>query len=284
MDRLELRNKEIALEAARAHSQVLTLGGSLLFFVLVCIILAYLAYSRHKYSMQLKIVKEKAEESDRLKSAFLANMNHEIRTPLNAIVGFSQILAEENDPDLRNEYSLIIQSNNELLQRLIEDVLDVSKIESNTMSFSYTKVDLPDLMNELYKSTLLRMPNGVKLVLDAVPDVSISADRSRLIQILSNLLNNAIKHTTQGCIRLGYEDRQDNVRFFVEDTGEGIPEDKLDSIFSRFVQLNEWSEGVGLGLAICKGLVIKMRGSIDVVSEQGKGSVFYVTLPKRENV
>lgn len=282
MDKLEIKNKEMALAAERAHSQVLTLGGSLLFFVLACIVLAYIAYSRHKYGKQLKIVKEKAEEADRLKSAFLANMNHEIRTPLNAIVGFSQILVDEEDSGLRSEYSQIIQSNNELLQRLIEDVLDISKIESNSMTFSFTNVFLPELMRELYTSALLRMPPKVSLELDAVPDVTLPTDRSRLMQIISNLLNNAIKHTLKGTIRIGVENHTDFVCFYVEDTGEGIPKDKLNTIFSRFVQLNEWNEGVGLGLAICKGLIEKMGGTISVESEQGKGSVFYVTLLKKE--
>ena len=167
---------------------------------------------------------------------------------------------EEEDPELRNEYSLIIQSNNELLQRLIEDVLDISKIESNSIAFSFTNVYLPDLMHELYTAALLHMPPRVDLVMDDVPDVSLYTDRSRLMQIISNLLNNAIKHTMEGSIRMGYENRNDSVRFFVGDTGEGIPKEKLDPIFSRFVQLNEWNEGVGLGLAICKGLVTKMGG------------------------
>ena len=227
----------------------------------------------------MKLAKEKAEEADRMKSAFLANMNHEIRTPLNAIVGFSQVLVDEDDAEVRLEYLKIIQNNNELLQRLVNDVLDLSKIESNSMTFSFFNIYLPEMMDEIFRSTQLRMPEGVVLELKECPAINFYTDRMRLTQIITNLLNNAIKHTEKGFIRFGYDILETEIKFFVEDTGEGIPEDKLESIFSRFVQLSDWSKGVGLGLAICKGLISKMGGTIAVTSKLGVGSVFYVTLP-----
>lgn len=206
-------------------------------------------------------------------------MNHEIRTPLNAIVGFSQVLVDEEDKEARQEFADIIQSNNELLQRLIGDVLDLSKIESNTLSLIYKELNIPSLMKEIYNVILLRMPDGVELVLDDCEELKMETDRNRLTQILTNLLTNAIKHTQKGFIRFGYRKMDSSVEFFVQDSGEGIPEDKVNTIFSRFVQLDDWSKGVGLGLAICRGLVEQMKGKIWVTSRLGEGSVFFVTLP-----
>lgn len=282
VDKLELQNKEMELEAIQTHSQLSRMGWMVVLLLLVCCLMAYIAYTRHLYGMQLKIAKEKAEEADQLKSTFLANMNHEIRTPLNAIVGFSQVLVTEDDAEARQEYFNIIQRNNELLQRLIADVLDISKIESNTMTFTCAGHDLPALMKDIYSVILLRMPEGVTLELKECPPLIFYTDCNRLTQILTNLLTNAIKHTQKGYIRFGYEVTDKEVIFSVSDTGEGIPEDKLDSIFSRFVQLDEWTKGVGLGLAICKGLITQMKGSIRVTSKVGVGSEFCVTLPKTE--
>lgn len=282
VDKLELQNKQMDLEVTEAHSQMLKMGGGLGFLFLLCCLLGYISYSRHRYGLQLKLAKEKAEEADHLKSAFLANMNHEIRTPLNAIVGFSQILIDEEDVETRQEYANIIQNNNELLQRLITDVLDLSKIESNTMTLHYAEYELSVLMKEIYNVILMRMPEGVELQLNNCPQQLFYTDRNRLTQILTNLLTNAIKHTEKGFIRLGYEATATDVVFSVEDSGEGIPEDKLEKIFSRFVQLNDWSKGVGLGLAICKGLISQMGGTISVSSQFGIGSTFIVTLPLKK--
>ena len=283
MDKLELKTKQMELETSKIHSHMLIMGGGLILLVVICCLLFFIAYSRHKYGLQLKVAKEKAEEADRLKSAFLANMNHEIRTPLNAIVGFSQVLIDEENREVREKLAEIIQNNNELLQRLIADVLDISKIESNSMSFIYAEQDLPSLMKEIYSVILLRMPEHVELKLEECFPAIMETDRNRLTQILTNLLTNAIKHTRQGFIRFGYTLIDSNVRFFVQDTGEGILEEQQKRIFSRFVQLNDWSKGVGLGLAICKGLIEKMGGSIDVTSRIGEGSVFYVVLPLRNS-
>ena len=279
VDKLQLENKEMEVEALQSHTQMLYLWGGVAVLGIICCLLVYLVYIVHRFGKKLRQAKEKAEEADRLKSAFLANMNHEIRTPLNAIVGFSQILVDEEDQDCRQQYFNIIQSNNELLQRLIYDVLDLSKIESNTMALNYTDIELFSLMDEIYKSTSLRMPEQVTLELSACIPLIYHTDKYRLTQIITNLLNNAIKHTEKGFIRFGYEVKGAEVYFTVEDTGEGIPEDKLDSIFSRFVQLNDWSKGVGLGLAICQGLISKMGGTIRVASKLGEGSVFTVILP-----
>jgi signal transduction histidine kinase len=229
-----------------------------------------------------KKARTKAEEADRLKSAFLANMNHEIRTPLNAIVGFSQVIVDEDNAENRKQYLSIIQHNNDLLQQLIADVLDLSKIESNTMAFNYKKTDLPALMGDIYHTTLLRINKEIHLELMPCTPFLFLTDRNRLTQIITNLLNNAIKHTTEGFIRFGYEIKDTEVYFFVKDSGEGIPENKLDTIFGRFVQLDEMNRGVGLGLAICKGLVTQMGGTIGVISKLKEGSTFYFHLPKKQ--
>ena len=272
VDKLELANKKMELEAAHSRTKLLVMGGGLVLLLLVCCSLGYISYSRHKYGLQLKQAKDKAEEADRLKSAFLANMNHEIRTPLNAIVGFSQVLVDEEDRETRQEFA-------DIIQRLIADVLDLSKIESNSMPLIYKDQDIPTLMKEIYSMILLRMHEGVELELYDCEELVMETDRNRLTQILTNLLTNAIKHTQEGSIRFGYKRSALSVEFFVQDSGEGIPEDKIDTIFSRFVQLDNWSKGVGLGLAICQGLVEQMGGNIRVTSRVGEGSVFYVTLP-----
>ncbi|WP_199830386.1 sensor histidine kinase [Parabacteroides bouchesdurhonensis] len=279
LDKLELNNKKMELQASHAHTRLLQMGGGMILLILVCCTLGWVAYSRHRYGLQLKKAKEKAEEADQLKSAFLANMNHEIRTPLNAIVGFSQVLVDEENKDTRQQLAEIIQNNNELLQRLIADVLDISKIESNSMSLFYAPQDIPALMKEIYNIILLRTPDTIRLELAECPALVLDTDRNRLTQILTNLLNNALKHTDEGFIRFGYTLTDTQVRFFVQDTGEGIPADQLEHIFSRFVQLSNWTKGVGLGLAICRGLIEKMGGQIQVESQLGKGSTFYVILP-----
>lgn len=231
------------------------------------------------YEQSLIDAKEKAETADQLKSAFLANMTHEIRTPLNAIVGFSDLLSIETDPEIRDTYIGLIKSNNELLLRLINDVLDVSKIESGMVTFAYTDVYLPSVMRDLYNVMQLRITEEVELMLDVCADITLRTDQNRMTQILSNLLTNAIKHTTQGIIRFGYKLIDNYVHFYVSDTGKGISPKDLDRIFGRFVQLKGGYNGIGLGLAICKGLVVKMGGEITVSSEVGKGSTFRFTLP-----
>ena len=254
--------------------------GILLFVALLLIVFIYV---NKRLKKVLYSSMQKAERSDRLKSAFLANMNHEIRTPLNAIAGFSQLLVEETDQATSEQYIDIIKGNNGLLMELLNDVLDISRIESDTITFTYSKVYLPQLINELYEVAKLQALWAVNVLKDSTPDLYIYTDRNRLVQILSNLISNAIKHTSEGSISIGYEPcDSDMIRFYVTDTGKGIPEELKNKIFARFVQAVEaHSKGVGLGLALCKGFVEHLGGEIGVESEEGKGSTFWFTLPSR---
>ena len=223
----------------------------------------------------------KAEQSDRLKSAFLANMSHEIRTPLNAIVGFSSLLAETDSRSERQEYIKIVQENNELLLQLISDILDLSKIEAGTFNFVYTNVDVNETCSEIIKSMGMKVGKGVELILEEpFPECYIYTDKNRFTQVISNFINNALKFTQQGSITLGYEQvPHQKIKFYVRDTGMGIPEEKQKSVFERFVKLNTFVQGTGLGLSICKSIVSQMGGEIGVDSTEGVGSCFWFTHP-----
>ena len=225
--------------------------------------------------------KEKAEEADRLKSAFLANMSHEIRTPLNAIIGFSNILATAEEEQEKQEYINIIESNNTLLLQLISDILDLSKIEAGTLDFSYSNVELNDILSEIESVVRYRTETcGIQLIAHkGLPSCPIKTEKNRLMQVLNNLLNNASKFTSQGSITFGYELCGKELYFYVKDTGCGIPADKVNSIFGRFVKLNSFVQGTGLGLSICQTIVEHMGGRIGVESEEGKGSTFWFTIP-----
>lgn len=224
--------------------------------------------------------KERAEELDRLKSAFLANMSHEIRTPLNSIVGFSQLLAETDDPEEKREFVEVIGSNNQLLLQLINDILDLAKIESGTMDFKMADMDVKEMVNEIITSFSIKMPDHITLLApEDLPECRIFSDRMRLTQVLSNFLNNAIKYTSEGSITLAYEIEGDQLRFSVTDTGEGISPEKQAHIFDRFYKGNTFKQGTGLGLSICETIVNRLEGKIGVDSEVGKGSTFWFTLP-----
>ena len=230
---------------------------------------------------KLIIARDKAEELDRLKSAFLANMSHEIRTPLNAIVGFSSLLAETDSRSERQEYIKIVQENNELLLQLISDILDLSKIEAGTFNFVYTNVDVNETCSEIIKSMGMKVSKGVELIFEEpFPECYLYTDKNRFTQVISNFINNALKFTQQGCITLGYEQvSHQKIKFYVRDTGMGIPEEKQKSIFERFVKLNTFVQGTGLGLSICKSIVSQMGGEIGVDSTEGIGSCFWFTHP-----
>ena len=230
---------------------------------------------------KLIIARDKAEELDRLKSAFLANMSHEIRTPLNAIVGFSSLLAETDSRSERQEYIKIVQENNELLLQLISDILDLSKIEAGTFNFVYTNVDVNETCAEIIKSMSMKVSKGVELIFEEpFPECYLYTDKNRFTQVISNFINNALKFTQQGCITLGYEQvSHQKIKFYVRDTGMGIPEEKQKSVFERFVKLNTFVQGTGLGLSICKSIVSQMGGEIGVDSTEGVGSCFWFTHP-----
>ena len=228
--------------------------------------------------------KEKAEESNRLKSAFLANMSHEIRTPLNAIVGFSGILASVEEEEEKREYVNIIENNNTLLLQLIGDILELSKIEAGTLEFAYSDIDLITLLKDLEQSSRFRLLNNeVKIIFEQGQESCwINIEKNRLGQVMTNIVTNAIKFTKQGSIRFGYKIQEDGfIYFYVSDTGCGIPADKQESIFGRFVKLDDFAQGTGLGLTICKTIVEYMGGKIGVESEPGKGAKFWFTLPYR---
>ncbi|MCA5981979.1 sensor histidine kinase [Bacteroides thetaiotaomicron] len=232
--------------------------------------------------------KVKAEEANTLKSSFLANISHEIRTPLNAIVGFSSLLvsAERGISEEKQEYINIIENNNTLLLQLISDVLDLSKIEAGTMEFDYAPVDVHGLFIELEDTFRLRnKKSGICICYHRrTTECVVKADRNRLVQVMMNLMNNAVKFTGEGSIEFGFDVREDGfLHFYVTDTGCGIPEERLEEIFGNFVKLNSFVQGTGLGLTICRAIVERMGGKIGAVSRLGHGSTFWFTLPYTAN-
>ena len=233
---------------------------------------------------RLEDERDKAEMADKLKSKYLADMSHEIRTPLNAITGFSEMMAFADTDEERMSYYEIIKANNQLLMQLINDILDLSKIEADAIKISYAPIDLNEMMDTTYASVKPRMPKDVKLILEkGLDSCTFGTDYIRLLQLVNNLVNNAIKNTKKGSITMGYKALEDGrLNFYVKDTGQGIAEEQLQNLFNRFVKVNDYVEGIGLGLAICKGLVTKMGGSIRVESQLGEGSTFSFILPSRE--
>ncbi len=241
--------------------------------------------SIHRYKEteeELTLARDKALQSDRLKTAFLANMSHEIRTPLNAIVGFSDLLRDTSDfsPEDIANFIYTINRNCGLLLALINDILDLSRIESGTMDFQFANHSIPLLLKEVYASQTLNMPPGVKLVLDMPAHKKyIMTDNVRLQQVINNLINNAAKFTITGSITFGYREEEDAITLYVEDTGMGISDEGIQHIFERFYKVDNFTQGAGLGLSICMTIVERLNGTIGVTSTEGKGTCFTVRLP-----
>lgn len=233
-----------------------------------------------KQQKELEAARIKAEESDRLKSAFLANMSHEIRTPLNAIVGFSKLVIDAECTNEKEQYAEIIERNSEILLNLFNDILDLSSLEADSLSFNIRPIKLIDICLQLEQQFCYKVKNGTKLILDdADTELYVSGDWNRIIQIISNLLSNAAKFTPKGEIHFGYREKEDFVEFYVKDSGIGIPAERVATIFQRFGKINDFVQGTGLGLTLCRMLVEKMGGRIWLRSQEGKGSRFYFTLP-----
>ena len=240
---------------------------------------------RVQRSNELIEAKQRAEEADRMKSVFLANMRHEIRTPLNAIVGFSEIIALTEDEVEKAEYLNIIQKNSNLLLQLINDILDLSRIESGKSEMNFQLVEMTGLIDEVEKVHRLKMKTGIRLnVICPDEEIWIMVDRNRITQVLFNFLSNAIKNTHEGTITLGLEVCGEWLKVYVTDTGCGIAKEKLPLIFNRFEKLNDFVQGTGLGLPICQSIVERLGGKISVESEVGVGSTFVMTLPYRQFV
>ena len=261
-----------------------------LFLILVlglCISLFYYFRTKRlkddllKSEKDLRVAKDRAEESNRLKSAFLANMSHEIRTPLNAIVGFSSLMGETGDMEEKRQYMAIIEENNDLLLQLISDILDLSKIEAGTFDFVEKELDVNVLCEDIVRFMKMKAKPGVEVLFDRhLPECRIVSDRNRLNQVIANFVNNAIKFTTAGSIRVGYNKVDEtHLRFYVADTGLGIEPEMQAQIFDRFIKLNTFVHGTGLGLSISKSIIEQLGGTIGVDSEPGKGSCFWFVLP-----
>ena len=238
---------------------------------------------RKRLEQDLRSARDRAEESNRLKSAFLANMSHEIRTPLNAIVGFSELMATEADPDQRKEFADLILTNNTLLLQIISDVLDLARIESGRIEIVRTEFDARDFCREVAETFRLQVAEGVVLRLeDGLPRLPLEGYRQGLHQILGNFMRNAVKFTTKGSITIGFSQRPGWVRFYVRDTGIGIPEEERAKIFDRFYKVDTFTQGTGLGLPICKNIAEQLGGRIGVDSAVGAGSCFWVEIPAGE--
>lgn len=279
VEKLEIESQEAEIKAEQNRVRLSFMYVCGLILIIVLLVLAYMVYVNNRKEKKIKAAKEKAEEIDNLKTTFLSHINNEIRNPLNAIVGFSDILIDEEDQDTRQQYAKIVEENNELLQQLIADVLDISKIESSSMTLFLSKQNVSAILKDIYTEMKPWVSAPVVFMLDPCPPLEMQVDKNRLTQILLNLLRNAIKFTEQGSIHFGYTIENEQVRFYVTDTGIGIPEHLQVVIFDRFAQMAQGKRKTGLGLAIAKGLVLLMGGDIHVESVPKKGTTFFFTIP-----
>ena len=233
-----------------------------------------------KTEKELIKARVKAEEAEKLKTAFLSNMSHEIRTPLNAIVGFSSLIAHSEVRVEQQQYAGLIEKNSDILLTLINDILDLSALEAGSLELTIRLIRVKDVCTHLYKEFMVKTPPNVQLILDPVDEMQcIETDWKRIVQVGENLLSNALKFTTSGEIHIGFTKKKDIIQFYVKDTGVGIPAKKTSTIFERFDKANQFVQGTGLGLTICRKLVERLGGQIWVQSKVGKGSTFYFTLP-----
>ena len=293
-----ISNKDAALQKYRLYIIVLIVFAVIFLATLILAVTMYVKSRKanemlrvqqaklRKQTEELLEAKKEAEKSDKLKSAFLANMSHEIRTPLNAIVGFTELIKDAQDDKEKEEYWNIISSNNELLLRLIGDILDLSKIEAGMIDLNPRMFDMTELIDSLYASIKQRpISPGVALIHECeYKHCYVVLDKNRVSQILTNFITNAIKFTVKGHIKFGYEYVDDGIRLYCEDTGIGISKEKVDNVFKRFYKLNDFAQGTGLGMAICKAIIDDMHGKISVDSTEGKGSLFWAWIPVKADV
>lgn len=280
-DKKALKIKELQLKVS--HNTLWELGALLIISLLTCTFFGYIIYSRKKRNRFLRKAKERAEESDRMKSAFLSNINHEIRTPLNAIIGFSEILIDEEDEEQRRQYVNIIRENNGMLQQLIDGILSISNIESGTISFKFTNFSLSELMKEIRHIAPTKIPGTTNIEYSQGPDKKIKADRSYLGQALINLLLFSASRAPKGNIRFGYKIKDDTVSFFIQNTDLEISQEEISLLLDYRLLLQRWTKGVGMGvnleLAATKTLVKRMGGDLELVSRSRQGMVIYLIRP-----
>lgn len=293
-----ISNKDAALQKYRLYIIVLIVFAVIFLATLILAVTMYVKSRKanellrvqqaklRKQTEELLEAKKEAEKSNKLKSAFLANMSHEIRTPLNAIVGFTELIKDAQDDKEKEEYWNIISSNNELLLRLIGDILDLSKIEAGMIDLNPRMFDMTELIDSLYASIKQRpISPGVALIHECeYKHCYVVLDKNRVSQILTNFITNAIKFTVKGHIKFGYEYVDNGIRLYCEDTGIGISKEKVDNVFKRFYKLNDFAQGTGLGMAICKAIIDDMHGKISVDSTEGKGSLFWAWIPVKADV
>jgi signal transduction histidine kinase len=227
---------------------------------------------------QLTIARDNALKSDKLKSSFLQNISHEIRTPLNIIIGFSDMMGQTSDPEEQKEFNSVIRENSNKMLKIVNDIVDFSKIETDTLTLNKTNFNVAEVINELKKNIVLDEQKPITFEINSI-DANIHADKDRFYQILFNLVENAVRFTNSGQVCVNCQKNGQNLHFAVSDTGIGIPESELEKIFERFYKVDPFSGGAGLGLSLSKSIAVFMGGDITVKSQPGKGSTFEFVFP-----